>query len=141
MGFGVEIGEYGARFGLSAPGFEIGAERKLRRRFTEDGSVEINGRATCGREIRNASAYSPSPWVPQLQRPSTQAHPPEYCCQYPGVNVAPVVGWTMVLPGLPYVLRPIPGPMAGVPNITGKGGRRRRFRQWSRRWRRYDGVG
>jgi hypothetical protein len=45
VGFGVEIGEYGARFGLSAPGFEIDAERKLRRRqFTEDGSVEINGR-------------------------------------------------------------------------------------------------
>jgi hypothetical protein len=45
VGFGVEIGEYGARFGFSAAGFESGAERKLRRRqFTEDGSVEINGR-------------------------------------------------------------------------------------------------
>jgi hypothetical protein len=66
--------------------------------LTEARNVEIGARGFTGGLWRRAP-YSPSPWVPHLQRPSTHAHPPEYCCQEPGMKVAPLVGWTMYFPG------------------------------------------
>jgi hypothetical protein len=98
--FGVEIGEYRGAVRVPArrvpkakperptpercveacyssePGSRASPSGAASERLTEAGKVAGFMEGPCVRV-----PYSPSPWVPQLQRFATQAHPPEYCCQ------------------------------------------------------------